>query len=790
MSARRPVLLASSLAGLALGLGPGAGRLTAQGSAHGASGASCAAADDACAALARPVALRLADVPLGEALSRLGEAAGVRISFSPDRVPVARRVSLAGARTTLGAALEEVLRGTGVGIAVASGGVVLTPPRAGAVEPQALDRVVVTGGEPTGAPPAAAVTVVTREDLDRWQVTRLDEVFRAVLPGADGWATGPAGSALRFGSLRGASSFALSYPKVYVDGAEVASPLHVAAVDVASVERVEIIRGPQGAALYGPDAIGGVVHIITDKGRMAPGRHLRAHLSTAAGVVQGDDGHRTPPLQSHALSVEGSGKSWAFTAGGSSYAVGPWAPGAGGSGTGMRLGARVTRGRLVIDGSALRARQRGGGSSLGGAETDAAAGELERLDHTVSSLTARWQPSPRVAHTLTVGVDRQSIDNLLGLLPSPATREDSALVDARGVLVRRAVRYAAAIALPDASWGTGTVTLGAERATTAHDLALAPGDGSDVRRRSGSGGVLAQAAVSLRGGLHLSAGLRAEHHDDFGALHGVEALPMAGAALVRAIGRAEVTGRVSYGRGIRAPAASAAGALVTSAGVQRANPLLGPERQEGVEAGVEVRVGERGSLQVTRYDQVAEGLVQRVPVAGPRGAEVPAFQQQNVGVIANRGWELQSALRAGPVDLWATLALTDSRVRRVAPGYDGDLRAGDRPLGVARHAASGTAALPLGPARLALTAVRVGPRVVYDRRALRDAGHIPPGGTRAFWVDYDPYTEYGMSLGLPLAPGRKVLLKVDDLFDRRGPQRDNLGAAPGRTTVAVLQLGF
>jgi outer membrane receptor protein involved in Fe transport len=267
---------------------------------------------------------------------------------------------------------------------------------------------------------------------------------------------------------------------------------------------------------------------------------------------------------------------------------------------------------------------------------------------------------------------------------------------------------------------------------------------------------------------------------------------------VRAVRGAEVTGRVSYGRGIRAPSPTAAGAMRTASAVQLANPRLGPESQRGVEAGLEVRGG-GASLQLTRYDQVAEGLVQRVPVPAPCAAaagcpmsseDLPVFQQQNVGVIANRGWEVQGALRAGAVGLWGTVALTDSRVRRLSPGYGGDLRAGDRPLGVARRAASATVALPTGPARLAVTAMHLGPRTDYDRHALRDAEGMPPGGTREFWRDYAPTTEWAASVALPLAPGRRVLFKVDDVFDRRAAARDVLGTTPGRTTMAALQLGF
>ncbi len=47
---------------------------------------------------------------------------------------------------------------------------------------------------------------------------------------------------------------------------------------LADVERIEVLRGPQ-SALYGSDAMGGVVNIITRKGGGPP----RAHISVEAG---------------------------------------------------------------------------------------------------------------------------------------------------------------------------------------------------------------------------------------------------------------------------------------------------------------------------------------------------------------------------------------------------------------------------------------------------------------------------------------------------------------------------
>jgi Outer membrane receptor for ferrienterochelin and colicins len=83
----------------------------------------------------------------------------------------------------------------------------------------------------------------------------------AAMPGVWAWAQSPVNALTRYGSIRGASSFGVSTPKIYIDGIEVANPLLLTTLDPSQIDYVEVIRGPQGAALYGSDAISGVVNI-------------------------------------------------------------------------------------------------------------------------------------------------------------------------------------------------------------------------------------------------------------------------------------------------------------------------------------------------------------------------------------------------------------------------------------------------------------------------------------------------------------------------------------------------
>src|SRR5947199_7867657 len=98
-------------------------------------------------------------------------------------------------------------------------------------------------------------------------------------------------SVLRYyASIRGASLFGLGYPKIYIDGIEVANPLLVSRFAPDAIDRIEVIRGPQGSALYGTDAISGVVNIVTrHDGISSDGE--RASVRTTAGVMQSAFSH-------------------------------------------------------------------------------------------------------------------------------------------------------------------------------------------------------------------------------------------------------------------------------------------------------------------------------------------------------------------------------------------------------------------------------------------------------------------------------------------------------------------
>src|SRR5207247_5779803 len=77
------------------------------------------------------------------------------------------------------------------------------------------------------------------------------QALNAEVPSVWVWEQSPTSLLAQYGSIRVASSFGLSYPKVYIDGIQVANPLLLTRITPEAIDHIEVIRGPQGAAMYG-----------------------------------------------------------------------------------------------------------------------------------------------------------------------------------------------------------------------------------------------------------------------------------------------------------------------------------------------------------------------------------------------------------------------------------------------------------------------------------------------------------------------------------------------------------
>lgn len=122
------------------------------------------------------------------------------------------------------------------------------------------------------------ITVITQEDIQRSGQTSLPELLRTQ-PGVEFTANGGAGTSSSV-FIRGANA---NHTLVLIDGMRINSVTNgttaLEKIPLAQIDHIEILRGP-GSALYGSEAIGGVIQIFTKTGDAKPGWHIGAGVGT------------------------------------------------------------------------------------------------------------------------------------------------------------------------------------------------------------------------------------------------------------------------------------------------------------------------------------------------------------------------------------------------------------------------------------------------------------------------------------------------------------------------------
>ncbi len=790
---------------------------------------------------------------LHAALDHVAQEARVRLVYSPELLPLDRPVCAPAGTRALGDVLVTLLTGTMVAPVIGGAEQVVLAPARGAIGaaagPEAarttasLERIVVTGSA-TGAPERTspfAISVLDSASLSRTGTSSIASLFDGAVPGVWAWAQSPTNVLLRYGGIRGASSFGVSAPKVYVDGIEVANPLVLTSLDPSQVERVEVIRGPQGAALYGADAISGVVNIVTRHDGASSG-DVRTEVRVSAGSSASSYSTNGILTQEHAVNVRSGSAANSASLGIALSTLGPVTPSASSRQLLVTGGLRHVGSRLIVTGTA----RFDGANSLSTANPillaslPAPAGDSARATQRVRQYTlggtATYQASSWT-HSLTVGVDGYRLagtDAGSVPLPSPA---DSALRAARGGADRLTLRYSGTRRLGEVSDHATEMTFGLEHSTarersSGFDLQLAPrsvdGDTYESEREGSRGdalqdafapsqevtaaneagvpvtswwsntGAFGQAQVSLSRSLSVTGGGRVEYMRGPSVAGRFALLPMLGTAWVHALGPTTLKLRAAYGRGIRPARTVARGATWSGGESHQLLASLASEEQSGVESGADLLWGNRVALHVTRFDQRASGLVQPVarlwpvdyaPTAGsPERARVQ-YELQNVGAITNEGWELAASSGLGPLVVTGTFTLVDSRVARVADGYAGDLQLGDRMLEVPARTAGVQARWTSARWEVRGSLSRAYDWVNYDELALAKAvasdptGQLLPVGAalRAYWKSYPGSTHADAEMSLALHDRLWLDLTGVNLVGQQVGEPDDISVVPGRT---------
>lgn len=500
--------------------------------------------------------------------------------------------------------LVRVLLGTAAATAAHA-----APVFAQSLEDDGSDTIIVTGTkfETPLDQVGRSVSVLTSEETRIRQQRFLYDVLNAS-PGVQVIRSGSFG-ALSSVSLRGLPS---SQTLVIQDGVVVNNPasfgnsFNFASFDTMDVERVEILRGAQ-STLYGSDAIGGVINIVTKDGREGFGGEAfieGGSFGTFRGAASLMGGNERVSGRISASGVTTRGFSSADEANGNT------------EDDGFNNVTVSSKGRLqaadnLVFESVVRYQNSenefdGFDFATGAADADEV-GQTEEFS--IAGFATHTLLEGRVQNRLSASYFLNDQLNLTDGVPS---------FDATGT--RLSLEYQSTIEL--AEWAT--LIAGAEYDEQSSEVAVGFGGNQDIETYSGFGLVQFQ-PVSF---VTLNAGVRHDASPDFDgettfSVSGVVEVPQTGMLL-----------RGSYAEGFRAP----------TAGEFSFNSDLFAEFSGGWDIGVEQRLFDgRARLSVTYYDQQIDDLI---------AFDLDAFTFVNIQEFSAKGVEVAVGARVAD---WLTI---------------------------------------------------------------------------------------------------------------------------------------
>jgi iron complex outermembrane receptor protein len=786
------------------------------------------------------VSLHAGDLALRDALDRVATLANLRLSYSAELLPLDHVVCVAADAAPVGKVLADLLRATNLAAVGVGGDQVVLTPRANAAAGDGasdmshtvgvLDRVVVTGSAAGASQRELSVglDVVDGRQLARDNTSTLSGALDAYVPGVWSWTQSPASMLSSYASIRGASSFGLSYPKIYIDGIEVANPLLVSRFNAGAIDRIEVIRGPQGSALYGTDAISGVVNIVT-RHEGASGDGTVASLRTTAGLSQSAFTHSVL-AQDHALSVVSGTSTRSADLHVSAGSIGAFIP----DGYSRDLMASGSA-RIVGTNSTLAATARFFMEQAGTPNSPLLSSSAPRLigvdslspglatqpidtpqsvrQYTLGT-TGTFTPGTRWTHSFVAGVDGYRLRNAeTNFTPFPSLA-DSALRAAEGGADRGTLRASSVLHLATTETSRATLTFSAEHATLRETsirklafyspdktVSMAPRtETRNVVTWQNSSGFTTQANAAYNNTFFATGGVRVEHDSRLASSNQLVTLPMFGGAAVRDYGPFTFKVRAAYGKGIRPPATLAHSSFWQTLNSTATQSVLGPEVQSGTEAGFDVLFRRAFSLQVTRFDQRASGLVQQVATAADSGYQSRhvTYALEDVGEISNRGWEIAAAESVSRLSVTGTLSFVGSRVTQLATGYTGDLRTGDRMLQVPASTASLTASWTGDRWFASLGGARAMDWINYDELAMTQqftsgshpAHELLGPQLRQYWRRYNGGLRLRATASRDIRDMFSVELSADNLLNYQRGEPDYITVVPGRKIMSGVRVKF
>jgi vitamin B12 transporter len=635
----------------------------------------------------------------------------------------------------------------------------------------------------------SAITVVGEEAISKANPASMADVLRQV-PGLSLTETGGPGAVTPV-RIRGADA---RHTLVLVDGVRVNDATSVggdfdfAGLAPTDIERIEVLRGPQ-SALYGSDAIGGVINIITRRGRRGAPRafvqveggsygtkSLRAGVSGATDVVSyafsvhalesagfSRFGHRVRRIESRLLRpLEND----SVARGGASGRV-AWRPL---QGVELEIGGSFSRTLSQTDNAFGTAEDTpdkyrlANASGFARATVDTFDGRLK------NSVTLFAQQTDRRSRCAAFGFNCFYQDSL-----NPTNFNGANIADSRFEGARRGVEYQGDLKLG----AFGTLIVGArhereEGRFAALALAPVPTLGHRYRANRDTNSVFALHQLPVGERTDLSFGARLDKPDDTRAFFTWR---------VTAAHRITETGtklRASIGTGAKAPSLFQQFSVY---GPQAAgDPALRPERSLGYDVGVDQDLlGGRAKISATFFENRFRNLIE---FDGRRGLinnvffpfTFPIGQYVNLSRATTRGVELSA--EATLIEGWLTARGSFTWQEAKSGTTFGGVIDGAKLL--RRPAQQGYLAFTLTP----IAGLTIEPHVTFVGKQV-DQVRLP-GTFGSFRRNLAPYATLGLKAEYAVTQNLTLYARGENLTNARYQEVFNYGTA-GRAGYVGLR---
>jgi len=686
------------------------------------------------------------------------------------------------------------------------------------------DVIVVTGNAlSTQRSTSAPVSIITAEDIERKQIRNMTDLLRgefagvfALNSGLNDWTT----QVITRGETSwnyGTSDLNGDYMKIFIDGVELARPTLLSTLDPQTIERIEIVRGPQAGTMYGAEGATGLMKIVTKKGSN-DGR-LRVDAKASVGVMDSDytpDGV-TPYVHDHSVQLSGGDDDLGYRLGASYQSIGEWAQRYDSESLAFSGGIRARRGPFTASLSAFHNTRELYTANFSYSCTlpnraDTASclryrepGDKERglhypMTETLVALTLNYEAAPNWQHTVTLGQDKQSFGYEGGY---SETRNYYQNTD----YTRRTLRYSTVYDLDISSDFDLKMTAGADavfykdREFSINSFTYVDGkpdlstaqfvdNHADSWDNFGYFGI---AELGFRNQAYLTLAGRVDNGIRFvGDSETSQFQPRVGLAYVFDEGPATLKLRGQWGESVRPPIDERA--INGGYGFNvyyLPNPDVGPERKVGWDAGFDLTWAGIGTLSATRFDEEGRDLIMPVDLR-PRVA-----QYQNFGVVTNKGWEFEGNASFGPLSLRGNLTFIDNRIKELSNFYQDEedplYQEGDRRLSVPKFIAGVTATVSVLGGSVSANAFWLGPRRQLDGAARTRAQYgLEPDRptTRDYYVDVPTLWRLNLRGEMPVNDWLSVFGQVDNVLKDQDSDRSTTTIAPGRVVLIGARTSF